>query len=274
MWRFGVPLAMGFTMFKIDAEALQAGVASLLHVLRTRHRLSQREVAGLLGVQPQWLSDIKFGRKRMGGRLAEQCETAFGLSWPEWLQCLPRRCLEPLHVLYETRDYGSPQEMEEVKGKALKDFLREVDQLDPDQFPGLRIPALPVRADASHPLPILERPAQGDPLRASGYTGERFAVTENAAYLVKLARDPYILRFMGQDPTGCLRPGDYLLVDQARETTDHVIHIVEWENECVLVRRERKRYVPLFLADGDALPKIVESAPVVGVVKALVWRKL
>lgn len=85
-------------------------------------------------------------------------------------------------------------------------------------------------------LPVFSRPVRGTPERLPVWDGSSVQVVGAAAVRVRLAENPYVLRFAKKDHAGRLRPNDLLLISQ-RPNEQAEIHVVRIAAKLLLARR-------------------------------------
>jgi transcriptional regulator with XRE-family HTH domain len=90
-----------------------------------------------------------------------------------------------------------------------------------------------------------------------------------AAEQAASAKDPYVLRFAGNDPNGALMPGDLLLISQQAKRTA-AVHVIQSPHGLVLARKTKSGTWGS-LADSRTLGRNVKA---IGHCVGIVWRAL
>ena len=160
--------------------------------------VTQQQVAIRAGVPPQYVSDVRCGRRGLTELFARRLGGEFGIDY-QWLM-----------------GGKSPKDAPPLGGKA----------------PGRVEP----RASGLLMIPVLPALVQGEPRNSPLWDGSLFEVSGAAAAASGRARQPYVLRLGADDHDGRVRAGDLILICQ--EPSDSAeIGVIRLQDRLVLARR-------------------------------------
>ncbi len=205
-------------MAKQDDHYSSAGLASqrlsdLLELL-SRQGLTQIQVASRANLPPQYVSDIKKGRRPMTELVARRLGEEFDVDF-HWL-------------------LGTSGTMERPKPQSSAEMSAEMP------------------AGSRSWLPLFPNPIEGEPRAHPAWDGTGVEIAGAAAAKLVLSKHPYVLRFGRADIEGRLRSGDLVLVSQA-SNDDAEIHVVRYRKKCFLARANEEGGWSR-VADGNELP--------------------
>ena len=159
--------------------------------------VTQQQVAIRAGVPPQYLSDVRCGRRDLTELFARRVGGEFGVDY-QWLM-------------------GGTGPM---------------DAVPPEGSVAGRAEA---RAGGLLILPVLHALVEGEPRDSPLWDGSLFEVGGAAAAAAGRARQPYVLRVNADDREGRLRAGDLVLISQ--EPSDRAeLGVIRLEGRLVLAR--------------------------------------
>ena len=162
--------------------------------------VTQQQVAIRAGVPPQYLSDVRCGRRDLTELFARRLGEEFDVDY-QWL-------------------LG-------VKGPT-------------DAFPpkGSVAGRAEPRAGGHLMLPVLHALAEGEPRDSPLWDGSLFEVGGAAAAAAGRARQPYVLRLDADDRDGRLRAGDLVLISQGPSEKAE-LGVIRFQGRLVLARRAK-----------------------------------
>jgi len=187
-------------MAKQDDDYSPAGLATqrlndLLELLAGQE-LTQIQIASRAGLPPQYISDIKKGRRPMTELVARRLGDEFDVDY-QWL-------------------LGTSGSMERPK-------------------PRSAATSAATSFCSSSWLPLFPNPIEGEPRAHPGWDGAGIEVAGAAAAKLVVSILPYVLRFGRADIEGRLRKGDLILISQV-SNDDAEIHVVRYRKKCFLAR--------------------------------------
>ena len=124
-------------------------------------------------------------------------------------------------------------------------------------------------AGAAVLLPLFSTPIEGEPRQHPQWNGATVEVAGLAAGRLGLAKQPYVLLFGHDDPTGRLHRGDLILISQ-EQNDEAEIQAVRYRKKSHLVRRSD---------DGgwrgvSNTGKLPQNCPVIGHCVGIIWSDL
>jgi DNA-binding XRE family transcriptional regulator len=192
----------------------------LFKELKEKYGVKQTEVAAVIGVSRQAVTDMKAGRRRFTRVMAEKILLEFaGEPWADWLRARFDMLFTPSPIRFAIP--GEPPS----RG--------DVNHAEEERAPPM--PASPQAAKRTG-LPVLNSPCRGDPGLSSANTKKYAPIPDELSVHASGLTDSYILVIGFNSRDGRLRRGDQVLVLQDAERESEIM-VIEHDGALRLARR-------------------------------------